>query len=92
LVFGFVIVHRSGRLEVEKRQGRDEGHEFHELTRMDANSGDWARGVRPSRSRQAGSLRYSRLGNLRYDRLRTHMCVSCVTIPWVFAATALRPR
>jgi hypothetical protein len=32
LVFGFVIVHRSGRLEVENSQGRDERHEFHEWT------------------------------------------------------------
>jgi hypothetical protein len=31
LVFGFVIVHRSGRLEVENSQGRDERHEFHEF-------------------------------------------------------------
>ena len=36
LVFGFVIVHRSGRLKVEKQEGRDEGHEFHELTRIRA--------------------------------------------------------
>ena len=36
LVFGFVIVHRSGRLEVEKQQGRGERHEFHEWTRIRA--------------------------------------------------------
>ena len=36
LVFGFVIVHRSGRLEVEKQEGRDERHEFHEWTRIRA--------------------------------------------------------